>query len=182
MRWPRDDEELQSSKSPGPTVKEYTLRSDAKDNPIEPRDIASIYRSLRKGREDNKDVAGASDFYYGELEMRRKSSLSRSTERFVLFWYWLVSGYALRASRALIALAILILISTGLLLAVGFSQSVTFGHALSASIQDSTNLLGLQRDPLLNSGWGLVIYAIQHLIGTVLLGLAVVSLRGRIQR
>jgi hypothetical protein len=33
--------------------------------------IATLYRDLRKGREDNKDEPGAADFYYGEMEMRR---------------------------------------------------------------------------------------------------------------
>jgi uncharacterized protein YjbI with pentapeptide repeats len=37
-----------------------------------PEQITAIYRALRKGREDSKDVPGAADFYYGEMEMRRQ--------------------------------------------------------------------------------------------------------------
>ena len=66
-------------------------------------EIADIYRELRKGREDKKDEPGAADFYYGEMEMRRHSA--PLAERAILWFYWMVSGYGLRASRALIALA-----------------------------------------------------------------------------
>lgn len=38
---------------------------------LEPAQIASLYRALRKGHEDNKDEPGAADLYYGETEMRR---------------------------------------------------------------------------------------------------------------
>jgi len=68
---------------------------------LRPADLALLYRALRKGREDAKDEPGASDFYYGEMEMRRHDRTAPLAERFVLWLYWLLSGYALRASRAL---------------------------------------------------------------------------------
>ena len=40
---------------------------------LEPGQIAGLYRELRKGREDAKDEPGAADFYYGEMEMRRRA-------------------------------------------------------------------------------------------------------------
>jgi uncharacterized protein YjbI with pentapeptide repeats len=81
--------------------------------------IAGLYRALRKGREDAKDEPGAADFYYGEMEMRRHASRSTDisihnrtgevsggeVERAILTVYWLVSGYGLRAWRALAWLA-----------------------------------------------------------------------------
>jgi uncharacterized protein YjbI with pentapeptide repeats len=69
---------------------------------VEPARLAAVYRELRKGREDAKDERGAGDFYYGEMEMRRHDSTKPLAEQFVLFLYWLFSGYALRASRALL--------------------------------------------------------------------------------
>ncbi|MCP4384461.1 MAG: hypothetical protein GY798_24130, partial [Hyphomicrobiales bacterium] len=36
----------------------------------EARDIAGVYRQLRTSMEATKDYPGASDFYYGEMEMR----------------------------------------------------------------------------------------------------------------
>jgi uncharacterized protein YjbI with pentapeptide repeats len=146
------------------------------------KDVAAIYRSLRKGREDNKDAPGASDFYYGEMEMRRLDTSSSRTDRFVLFLYWLLSGYALRASRAFAAFVIFTGISTLLFYYFGFSHSVSVQRAVAVGIQNTTNILGLQRDVLINNGWGLVLYALQHLIGTLLIGLTVVSFRGRLQR
>jgi hypothetical protein len=74
-----------------------------------PSDIAETYRQLRKGREDAKDAPGAADFYYGEMEMRRKAAPLFSGEKFLLFFYWALSGYGLRASRSLVALLLVVL-------------------------------------------------------------------------
>jgi uncharacterized protein YjbI with pentapeptide repeats len=63
--------------------------------------LTTVYRQLRKAREDSKDEPGAADFYYGEMEMRRHSFGPRRAERWLLQAYWLLSGYGLRASRAL---------------------------------------------------------------------------------
>ncbi|MDT3395249.1 pentapeptide repeat-containing protein [Streptomyces sp. B1866] len=70
-----------------------------------PAMVAALYRQLRKALEDGKNEPGAADFYYGECEMRRHdrgpdSSTTRS-ERLLLTAYWAISGYGLRASRAL---------------------------------------------------------------------------------
>ena len=85
-------------------------------------EIAGIYRDLRKGLEDAKNEPGAADFYYGEMEMRRlarrkpteagrehadaasKNPGSSWAERILLYGYWALSGYGLRASRALLTL------------------------------------------------------------------------------
>jgi uncharacterized protein YjbI with pentapeptide repeats len=69
--------------------------------PLEPAALAPIYRELRKGFEDAKNEPGAADFYYGEMEMRRHDSHGPAAERVLLWLYWAVSGYGLRASRAL---------------------------------------------------------------------------------
>ncbi|MFF0183496.1 pentapeptide repeat-containing protein [Streptomyces sp. NPDC005244] len=80
--------------------------------------LAAIYRQLRKAREDAKDEPGAADFYYGEMEMRRFSKGWKSAERWLLQLYWLLSGYGLRASRALGWLALAMM--TTILLMMGF--------------------------------------------------------------
>ena len=69
--------------------------------------IADRYRALRKGREDAKNEPGAADFYYGEMEMRRHAPNSSVAERAIIWLYWLISGYGLRALRSLIALVVL---------------------------------------------------------------------------
>ncbi|MFI6945909.1 pentapeptide repeat-containing protein [Streptomyces sp. NPDC050422] len=68
----------------------------------DPEDVATLYRQLRKAFEDGKNEPGAADFYYGEMEMRRHDRTDTPAgERFLLWGYWLLSGYGLRASRAL---------------------------------------------------------------------------------
>jgi hypothetical protein len=65
-------------------------------------------------REHAKDEPGATDFYYGETEMRRhargqadssEGEARGRVDRGGLAAYWLVSGYGLRAWRALAWLA-----------------------------------------------------------------------------
>jgi hypothetical protein len=97
-----------------------------------PDSIADLYRSLRKADEDAGNEPAAADFYYGEMEMRRASADCPRSERALLFLYWLVSGYGLRASRAFVALLL-----TVLLLAIGFRF---WGFAGSATFYLETRL------------------------------------------
>ncbi|WP_063761153.1 pentapeptide repeat-containing protein [Streptomyces sp. NRRL S-237] len=91
----------------------------------DPEDVSATYRQLRKAFEDGKNEPGASDFYYGEMEMRRHDRRDDGTgtppgERGLLHAYWLLSGYGLRASRALtwllaaMSLTVLLLMLWGL--------------------------------------------------------------------
>ncbi|SBT92775.1 Pentapeptide repeat-containing protein [Streptomyces sp. DI166] len=68
---------------------------------LEPAVLAPVYRQLRKAFEDAKDEPGAADFYYGEMEMRRHDRGTPRAERALVAAYWALSGYGLRASRAL---------------------------------------------------------------------------------
>lgn len=86
---------------------------------VEPRALAAIYRSLRKSLEDRGDAPGAADFYYGEMEMRRHDRGTTWQERGLLNLYWLISGYGLRAIRALCALVVLMTITVAFLLMWG---------------------------------------------------------------
>lgn len=63
--------------------------------------MAPVYRQLRKAFEDAKHEPGAADFYYAEMEMRRHARDIPRSERALLSAYWALSGYGLRASRAL---------------------------------------------------------------------------------
>ncbi|KOX27013.1 metal transporter [Streptomyces sp. NRRL F-4707] len=68
---------------------------------LQPAALAPVYRQLRKAFEDGKNEPGAADFYYGEMEMRRHTDDIPWAERRLLDLYWAVSGYGLRALRAL---------------------------------------------------------------------------------
>ncbi|MGW4027813.1 pentapeptide repeat-containing protein [Streptomyces sp. NPDC004838] len=81
--------------------------------------LTTVYRQLRKAREDAKDEPGAADLYYGEMEMRRHSQSHRRAERWLLDAYWLLSGYGLRASRALGWLALAMIATIVLIMGFG---------------------------------------------------------------
>ncbi|MFB6530392.1 pentapeptide repeat-containing protein [Streptomyces sp. NPDC056399] len=68
---------------------------------VGPAGLSRVYRQLRKSLEDGKSEPDAADFYYGEMEMRRQDRSRPFGERALLAAYWAVSGYGLRASRAL---------------------------------------------------------------------------------
>jgi uncharacterized protein YjbI with pentapeptide repeats len=146
--------------------------------PLQPREIASIYRSLRKGREDSKDEPGAADFYYGEMEMRRHDSGAPHAERFILWLYWLLAGYGLRASRSFVALAVVVLVFALLFRAFGFEDTPGWADTLVHSA--GTALLRDTREDLTSVGE--VMQIALRLIGPVLLGLALLSIRGRVKR
>ncbi|MEE1938403.1 pentapeptide repeat-containing protein [Streptomyces sp. TRM 70361] len=68
---------------------------------LKPAAVAALYRQLRKSLEDGKNEPDAADFYYGECEMRRHDTGRPWGERVLLTAYWALSGYGLRAARAL---------------------------------------------------------------------------------
>jgi uncharacterized protein YjbI with pentapeptide repeats len=175
-----------------------------------PHQLAAIYRSLRKGQEERKDEPGAADFYYGEMEMRRHSRFSQDqalrskppytapsleawtdydntrrtplAERFVLWLYWLVSGYGLRASRALVALAITIAVGAVLLNLFGFdAHERPESGSLLFAVESSLSLLRAPNTDILTDG-GNVVQIVLRLAGPLFFGLALFSLRGRVKR
>ncbi|MEU1409580.1 hypothetical protein ABZ471_46500 [Streptomyces sp. NPDC005728] len=90
-----------------------------------PDELASVYRALRKATEDAKNEPDAADFYYGEMEMRRHDRARPWGERALLRIYWALSGYGLRASRALI----------GLVAAIGLTILMLVGLPVDPPVQ-----------------------------------------------
>ncbi|MFD9374139.1 pentapeptide repeat-containing protein [Streptomyces sp. NPDC059999] len=89
---------------------------------VGPVQLAPVYRALRKAFEDGKHEPGAADFYYGEMEMRRHADDIPRGERSLLTAYWAMSGYGLRASRALGWLAACMLATVVLMMGFGLPQ------------------------------------------------------------
>jgi uncharacterized protein YjbI with pentapeptide repeats len=152
--------------------------------PVAGGQIAPLYRALRKAFEDLKDEPGAADFYYGEMEMRRHDKETPFPERAIIFLYWLVSGYGLRASRALLALAVTIIMLGAIPLSLwGFHPARSYGLALLFALQSSISLL---RAPTTTPGHetagGQVIEIFLRLAGPLFFGLALLALRGRVKR
>jgi hypothetical protein len=156
---------------------EGCTQKTARDSQADAERLAKIYRALRKGREDEGNAPGAGDFYYGEMEMRRHGQASRP-ERLVIWLYWLVSGYGLRASRALVALGITVIAFAVALYLVGL-ESRDVGTALLQSVEGATLRSG-DRDLLTGSGQGLQVAL--RLLGPLFFGLALLALRGRVKR
>lgn len=153
---------------------------------VGPERLTVTYRQLRARLEDARNEPGAADLYYGEMEMRRAASrrIGRSGEWWLLGSYWLVSGYGLRASRAMIMLAIVILASAvGLRyggfpgLTASFWDSVVFAAGAVLSL-DLTN----KHLPGTLTEWGDVIRIFLRIAGPVFLGLAALAVRGRVKR
>jgi uncharacterized protein YjbI with pentapeptide repeats len=175
---------------------------------LPPVQLAALYRELRKGREDAKDEPGAADFYYGEMEMRRCDPGGPWAERLVLWLYWLTSGYALRAWRALAALAVVVLLAAVMFAFWGFPRSepgfravgIDRSGALAYQQQPADPPPGIERLPAairfsarsataLLRGPDRALTPVGEWLeiglrfaGPVLLGLAVLSVRGRVRR
>lgn len=155
-------------------------QAELSGEPLDAEVIASIYRALRKGREDNKDEVGSADLYYGEMEMRRHSRSTPPGEHLILWLYWLISGYGLRASRALIGLFIAVALFSLMFWRWGFAADEPFIYAVFFSASSTTSLLRAPEANLTYVGEALNI--ILRLLGPLLFGLALLSLRGRIRR
>ncbi|MEU9656494.1 pentapeptide repeat-containing protein [Streptomyces chartreusis] len=179
-------------------------------------DVAIVYRQLRKALEDTKNQPGAADFYYGEMEMRRHNKDTPPGERALLHAYWLLSGYGLRASRALWALlcamgvTVLLLMLFGLPTAPPTSRMTgqvpvnggrvvltpdPAGRGVPRRLRDRFSTARVERAGRVvvnsvvfrSSGQdltqgGMWIEMGSRLCEPVLLGLAVLAARGRVQR
>lgn len=133
---------------------------------------------------------GCTGAYYGEMEMRRhdhgttdsgSGSRGRAT-RSVLFAYWLVSGYGLRAWRSLTALAVVTALLAVAFHFVGFTRppeppsywtSLLFAFRSTISLTDNQVELTV---------WGSFFQALLRITGPVLLALTLLALRGRVKR
>jgi uncharacterized protein YjbI with pentapeptide repeats len=151
---------------------------------LAPVQLAALYRELRKGREDAKDEPGAADFYYGEMELRRHNTSAPRAERLVLWLYWLVSGYGLRGLRALAWLTVVVIGLAALLQSVGFNGGdPAFRDALIYAAQSTVSIASSNEALTDQVSWaGEVLRIVLRLIGPLLLGLALLSVRNRVKR
>ncbi|MFJ4808190.1 pentapeptide repeat-containing protein [Streptomyces longwoodensis] len=196
--------------------KGWTMPSQGETAPPSAQNVAAIYRQLRKAFEDGANEPGAADFYYGEMEMRRRNKASSRSERGLLHAYWALSGFGLRASRAitwlLIAMTATIFLMTGWGLPSQPARQTATG-IVSAPGRETTLVIEVPRYNLnlpferrwtpnrfersgrvvvnsvvfRSSGQGLTpigvwIEMISRFTEPILLGLAILAIRGRIKR
>ena len=164
---------------------------DPEDPPetLSPGAIASLYRALRKGREDVKDEPGAADFYYGEMEMRRHDRGTDGANRWrgrasriVLTAYWLVSGYGQRAWRALVALAVVTALFAVAFHYIGFTTPPKPASYWTSLLYTFRSTISLTDSQVILTAWGSFFQALLRITGPVLLGLMLLALRSRIKR
>jgi hypothetical protein len=171
-------------------------------------ELAGVYRQLRKGLEDARNEPGAADFYYGECELRRHAVTTPRIEKLILWCYWAVSGYGLRASRAVFAWVVLAVVGAAIFAGFGFKPPVSpqivpvdvsggrvvyekrdvprpssweqLPDALAFSAESTVSLFRAPDRALTLPGrWAQMVLRV---LGPVLFGLAVLSLRGRVRR
>lgn len=104
---------------------------------VRPERLAGLYRQLRKAQEDAKNEPGAADFYYGEMEMRRHARTTPAAERTIVWLYWLISGYGLRALRSLAMLFVLGVIVTTVLIGWGLAATAPTQHLTGTVAPDN---------------------------------------------
>lgn len=144
--------------------------------------LAPTYRALRKGREDSKDEPGAADFYYGEMEARRKSATG--FDKALLTAYWIVSGYGLRAWRSIACLALTVALFGWGFEAGGFDPDQDLGSSVLFAAESTTSLFRAPDPPGTSAltDIGRVLQMALRLLGPLFFGLALLALRGRVKR
>ena len=100
----------------------------------------------------------------------------------ILTAYWLVSGYGLRAWRAVAWLAVVTALLAVAFHFAGFTvppRPVSYWTSLLYAFRST---LSLTDNQVMLTVWGQLLQAVLRLTGPVLLGLALLGLRGRVKR
>jgi hypothetical protein len=178
---------------------ERTVRqSSAQAKVTRARAVEGSYRELRAALEDAKAAPAAADFYYGEMEMRRLAAPKLSIERTLLLFYKVLSGYGLRAWRALASYAVTLLAASAALrwptntfildqhAAAGIPAGTKdlpfhhFGDVVAFVARSSLSFLSIPIPGL--TAWGTALLLITRFAALVFLTLTVLAIRARVHR
>jgi hypothetical protein len=153
---------------------------DTAPPPLTPAQVAGVYRALRRSVEAQSDEPGASDFYYGEMEMRRLDRSKGLPERSLVWLYWLIAGYGLRALRPLLGLFIVLFVGAKLMVEIGLKSQRPGLDDGAIAVAESLVPAVPVHAPLTTQGrW---IDVMLSILGPVLLGLAALAVRNRVKR
>jgi hypothetical protein len=110
--------------------------------------------------------------------------VNTEAEHLVLWLYWLLSGYALRASRALAWLSAVLIVATVVLAASGLEQPTlaSLPARLGAAVLVAVEGAVFRASEQALTYTGRLTQAVLRFVGPILLGLAVLSIRGRVKR
>ncbi|MGC5034257.1 pentapeptide repeat-containing protein [Streptomyces sp. DT190] len=146
-----------------------------------PETIAATYRALRKSEEDNKNEPGAADFYYGEMEMRRHADSTNFGERCILYAYWVISGYALRAWRVVVTLIAFVFVIALPLQHFGFAgKCLSYPETALYAMHSAIYLTSM--DSIELTAWGQLMRISIRVAVPLLIALALLSIRNRVKR
>jgi len=154
--------------------------------------IEQVYRQLKQNYEDRRDYERASDFHYGEKQMRRRNPETPLGLRCLLTLYWLASGYGERVLRPLICAAVVFFVSMGSYLWLGLSPKdnpfraldlMSWGDWLHAAHYTFRVMTLVKPDDLaFPLGFSQVIFTIDSVVGPILIGLFALAVRQRLKR
>ena len=88
------------------------------------RELENLYRQIRQSYEDHRNYPEAGDFYYGEMDQKRKRHWARRYLPSLITLYWICSGYGQRPVQAGILFLLLLAGFTGVLLSLGLINMV----------------------------------------------------------
>jgi len=151
--------------------------------------IERLYRQLKQNHEDQREHGTASDFHYGEKEMRRMNPNASWGLWFWLTLYWLVSGYGERWVRPLIWASGLLVGCAVLYIWLGLHPKggptlawTSFWDWLRSAFYSFRVMTLLRPDDLVPIGYAKLVHAFQSLAGPLLVGLFALAVRQRLKR
>jgi uncharacterized protein YjbI with pentapeptide repeats len=146
-------------------------------NAREPAHLERLYRELKQNCEDRHDYEGASDFHYGEKEMRRQNPKTAKPLRWVLWLYRWISGYGEDYVRALECVLGLAVVCAFIFWCLGFCAQQAVFYSLRVMLHLKPEAIA---EPV---GWGVgFIFIFESILGPVLIGLFGLALRQRLKR
>lgn len=174
-RWRKSDWSRQRNDEPRRALGTASINSGG----LAVAQIADVYRALRTSVEGRSNEPGAADFYYGEMEMRRLDRATSRWDRMILWAYWLISGYGLRALRSIFCLLCVFMVGSVLMREFGLRKNLSWPTAFVASGQSVIPGLSVNAD-LTSNGQAVEIFL--RIVGPVLFGLGALALRNRVRR
>jgi uncharacterized protein YjbI with pentapeptide repeats len=149
--------------------------------------IERLYRELKQNYEGNREYVTAGDFHYGEKEMRRLNPKTPRGLRFLLWLYWVVSGYGERCLWPL-GWSLLLLVSCAATYGIfGLStpppNSMPVPVAWYEALRYSLQVMTLLKPNLVPVGEvGKWLHTLESILGPLLVGLFALALRQRLKR
>jgi len=152
--------------------------------------VEILYRQLRQNYEDQRNYPDAWNFYYGEMQMRRKAKWWRRFLPSLETLYWLSSGYGQRPVWAFAWIVVLFMLFTwlywlgGLQLQPPHSGSVIVVHTAGAAFLHFAEVLTFSRAGTyapVSPGWSSV-GVVQTMVMPIQLALFALAATRKFQR